>query len=131
MVDLLASDELEALLLHEKCHLKNHDPLKILLGRLTASALFFIPILKDLPKRYLIRKEIAADQSAILYRGSRRGIISALRKLLEGQSCLGAKGFGVSGTEALKYRIDYLRQRRSNDKIGISHIFVSLMIPAL
>ena len=34
-------------MLHEKHHLENHDPIKILLGRLVVSALFCIPALRD------------------------------------------------------------------------------------
>jgi Zn-dependent protease with chaperone function len=131
VVETLTTDELEALLLHEKYHLKNSDPLKILLGRLTVSALFFIPILKDLFKRYLIRKEIAADQFAILYQGRRRGIISALQKLLQKQSYADAAGFAVSGTEALKYRIDYIMQRKNGEQITLSYIPLSFIIPVL
>jgi beta-lactamase regulating signal transducer with metallopeptidase domain len=130
VVDALKTDELEALLLHEKFHLQNCDPLRILLGRLTVSALFFVPVLKDLFKRYLIRKEIAADQFAIRFQGQRRGIIGALQKLLEQQSYADSTGFAVSGTEALKYRVDYMLGHKGQETITLRRLALSFIMPA-
>lgn len=131
VVDMLTVDELEAMLLHEKFHLQNNDPLKILLGRLTLSVLFFMPISKDLFRRYLIRKEIAADQSAISYQGRRQGIIGALQKLLEKQRYPDEARLAVSGTEALKYRVDYMVGHENTEKIAISHMPLSFITPLL
>ncbi len=131
VVESLTDVELEALLLHEKYHWKNHDPLRILLGRLTVSALFFMPVLRDLFQRYLIRMEISADQFAIRCQNNRRGIVGALQKLLQSPSLANEFGLAVSGTEALKYRIEYLARRPINEKILFSHLFFSLLIPVL
>ena len=130
MIDRLTTEQLEALLLHEKHHLENYDPLKTLLGRLVASALFFIPVLPDIFKRYLIEKEIAADQKAIRQQGHYRGIAGALNKLLREHSTVPAKGWAVGGAEALEYRIDNLLGRPPQDihHIPLRHIITSFLI---
>ncbi len=133
MVEKLVPQELEALLIHEKRHLENYDPLKILLGRLIAAALFFIPVLRDILEHYLIDKEIAADRSAIQYQGHYRGIAGVLEKLLQEHSAIPAEGLVVGGAEALSYRIDHLRGHTSQRglRIPIPHFATSFLIIAL
>ncbi len=133
MVEKLEPQELKALLLHEKHHLKNYDPLKMLLGRLVVAALFFIPALRDILEQYLIDKEIAADRSAIQYQGHYRGIAGALEKLLQERSTIPADGLVVGGAEALSYRIDHLMGHTSQrgHPIPIPHLVTSFLIIAL
>ncbi len=133
MVKKLVPQELEALLIHEKRHLENYDPLKILLGRLVAVALFFIPVLRDILKHYLIDKEIAADRSAIQYQGHYRGIAGVLEKLLQEHSAIPAEGLVAGGAEALSYRIDSLMEHTSQRglRIPIPHLVTSFLITAL
>jgi Zn-dependent protease with chaperone function len=108
MVEKLQPEELEALLLHEKHHLENHDPLKTLLGKALSSAFFFIPVLRDILNRWRIEKEIAADENAIRHQGHRRGIASALTKLLDDHGMVTLDGVASNSTESLQYRIDHL-----------------------
>ncbi len=133
MVEKLEPQELEALLLHEKHHLENYDPLKILLGRLVVAALFFIPALQDILEQYLIDKEIAADWSAIQHQGHFRGIAGALEKLLQEHSTIPAEGLTAGGAEALSYRIDHLMGHASQcgHRIPIPHLITSFLIIAL
>ncbi len=132
-MEKLTPEQLEALLLHEKYHLEHYHPLKILLGRLIVSALFFIPVSKDLFKRYLIEKEIAADQSAIDCQGHRRGIAGALGKLVPEHATSPVAGFIVGGTDALSYRIDHVigHTPQLGLHIPISHLVISFLITAL
>ena len=132
VVGVVTAEELEALLLHEKSHLENRDPLKMFLGRSIVSSLFFAPVLKDLFRRYLIRKEIAADQRAVTYQGQRRGIVGALRKLLE-QDSVGRSGVAVTAgaTEELKYRINFILGRPDKGRIQLSHLLISSAVPVL
>ncbi len=104
----LTPEQLEALLLHEKYHLENYHPLKVLLGRLVVATIFFIPVLRDMLERYLIDKEIAADRSAIQYQGHRRGLAGVLDKLVQERSSTPIEGLAVGATDALEYRIEYL-----------------------
>ncbi len=133
MVKKLVPQELEALLIHEKHHLENYAPLKILLGRLLVAAIFFIPVLRDILEHYLIDKEIAADRSVIQYQGHCRGIAGALEKLLQEHSTIPAEGLAVGGAEALSYRIDHLMGHTSQRglRIPIPHLVISFLIIVL
>jgi Zn-dependent protease with chaperone function len=62
--ELLAQDELAAVLRHEAHHARHRDPLKILLGRTVASGLFFLPVAGALRNGFLTGKEICADRAA-------------------------------------------------------------------
>ncbi len=132
MVEKLTPRELEALLLHEKHHLKNRDPLKMLLGKLVVSVLFFVPALKDMLKRYSIEKEIAADQSAIQYQGYRRGLAGALQKLVLEHATVPDTSLAVGGGDALGHRIDHLRGHVSRPvhPIPFSRFVTSFFITA-
>jgi beta-lactamase regulating signal transducer with metallopeptidase domain len=133
MIAKLTPEELEALLLHEKHHLSNRVPLKILAGRCIASILFFIPLLQDLLQRYLIETEIAADRSAIWHQGHRRGIAGALEKLLQQYSASPMPGSTVGAADALLHRIDHLTGRTAGYvyPIRIPRIVASLVVTAL
>jgi Zn-dependent protease with chaperone function len=51
-LDLLADDELKAVLAHERYHLRVRDPLRFACGRVLGEALFFVPVLRSLSQRY-------------------------------------------------------------------------------
>lgn len=108
MVDELNEEELEALLIHERHHVANRVPLKILTGRFLSSILFFIPFFRDLFERYLVQEEIAADESAIQRQGHQRGIAGVLEKLLPQQVLDPVPGFAAGASGALARRIDHL-----------------------
>ncbi len=131
MVAKLTPDELEALLLHEKYHMENHDPLKILLGKIVVSALFFIPILRAILKHYLVEKEVAADQSAIRYQGHSHGIAGALYKMLV-EKPVALNPLAAHGGDAIKYRIDYLTRADSRIRPDIPklHLAISSLVIA-
>lgn len=133
MVEKLEPHELEALLLHEKHHLKNYDPLKILLGRLVVTALFVIPALREILEQYLLDKEIAADRSVIQHQGHDKGIAGALEKLLREHPTIPAEGLVAGSAEALSYRIDYLMGHTSQRgvPIPIPHLATSFLIIVL
>jgi beta-lactamase regulating signal transducer with metallopeptidase domain len=133
MITKLTLEELEALLLHEKHHLSNRVPLKILAGRCIASILFFVPLLQDLLQRYLIEAEIAADQSAIQRQGHRRGIAGALEKLVQQYSASPLPGSAVGAVDALPYRIDHLTGRATGYAFSmrISRVVTSMIVAAL
>lgn len=73
----LDDDERTAVLWHEAHHARDRVPLKCLLARLAASALFWLPTLRDLRDRYLLVKEIAADRLAVAHT-NRRALAGAL-----------------------------------------------------
>lgn len=81
-IALLDPEELEAALQHEHYHVIHRDPLKILLSRSLTRAFWLFPILRDLTERYLVDKELAADQFAVARCRDRWSLASALVKLL-------------------------------------------------
>lgn len=129
MLRKLTAEELEALLLHEKHHMENRDPLRMLMGTLVVSGFFFVPALRDMFKRYLIEKEIAADRSAIRHQGHCMGIAGALHKMLQDRrTAVGA--FVASSGDALSWRIDHLTGDTSPHArtVPASHLATSLLI---
>jgi Zn-dependent protease with chaperone function len=82
LATLLEDDELLAVLLHEAHHRRHGDPLKILLGRVVASGLFFLPLAGALRNSFLAGKEIYADADAAAH-GGELPLARALVKLLQ------------------------------------------------
>jgi Zn-dependent protease with chaperone function len=64
LLKILTIKELEAALAHESYHLRNFDPLRMLLTTSLARSLFFIPAIGALAQGYLLEKELSADQCA-------------------------------------------------------------------
>lgn len=81
----LSAKELEAVMIHEACHFRNHHPRKILIGELLARSLFFLPIVRELILAFGLQIEVDADQAAIRTQHSTSFIRQALAKSLEGK----------------------------------------------
>jgi Zn-dependent protease with chaperone function len=64
-VEMLLKSELEAVVAHERHHRLRKDPLRILLVGVLADALFFLPALRQLKRRYEELAELAADEAAL------------------------------------------------------------------
>lgn len=106
LLDLLATDELAAVLHHEAYHMKTRDSSKVAVARAAARALFFLPSAKDLADGYRVLKELAADEYAIARLGDRWPLASALSKLArrgQGEVAIGAAA-GVAGDITLRIR---------------------------
>lgn len=67
----LSDDELEAVLQHERYHVRNWDTLKVVVARSASAAFFFLPVLRSLCDRYLASRELVADQRAVSAMGQR------------------------------------------------------------
>lgn len=107
LIELLLPSELEALLLHEREHVRQRDPLKVAVGKLLASTVFFAPLISGLYRRYLVEKELAADRAAVLEQGSAEHLSAALLQLLDHRQ-LPAPAAGAGAGEALSARVDAL-----------------------
>jgi beta-lactamase regulating signal transducer with metallopeptidase domain len=86
LVDLLEPAELQAVLRHERHHLRQRDPLRVLLSRSLAHSLFFVPLAGTLRDAYLLDKEMDADAAS----GADEPLAGALLKLLRSGSPLPA-----------------------------------------
>ena len=83
LLDRVSGRELRAVLEHERYHVCNLDPLKIVLVRALSAALFFLPALDTLCARYVAARELAADRRAVALCG-RRPLVGALLQVVRG-----------------------------------------------
>ncbi|MFA1711509.1 M56 family metallopeptidase [Peribacillus frigoritolerans] len=81
LINLLQPYELEAVLEHECYHCQNRDPFKLSIWFSLARVFSFLPISRKLYERYMIEKEIKADNFAIHQVGM-KAVASALYKLM-------------------------------------------------
>jgi hypothetical protein len=82
LVARLDRDELRAVLLHERYHLRQRDPLRLVVARYFAAGLYVVPVVDELLGFYTLEKEIAADQAAVRASDGVGSLASALYKLL-------------------------------------------------
>jgi hypothetical protein len=79
-LEQLTPEELRAVIAHERHHLRRRDPLRLLLARAMADALFFLPLLRRSSERYEALGELAADEAAVRQLEARGPLASALVK---------------------------------------------------
>jgi Zn-dependent protease with chaperone function len=108
---LLASTtpaELDAVLEHERYHVTNLDPWKILVSRTLVRSLFFLPVLRDLRTRYAAARELSADRRAIDRHG-RTTLASALYKVVDGSHWVTlSPAAAIGGSDFLDERLTQL-----------------------
>jgi len=131
MVDLLDEDELAAVLLHERHHLRQRDPLRVWLSRAVAHGLFFVPAAPALRNAYLVAKEMEADAAS----EADAALAGALVKLLRQGSILPAYAnvAAIGPLDATTIRIERLLWRetisaRRVDLVRPRHIVTSLLL---
>ncbi len=102
------ADELDAILVHERYHVANLDPLKVVVARALPAAFFFLPALGHLRQRYLASRELAADRRAVRTSGA-RPLAGALYKVASGPtpSLVGAAA-AIGGNDLLEVRLAQL-----------------------
>lgn len=102
LLERLSAEEQRAVLWHEAEHARNRDPLRCLLARTAANTFFWFPLLRALLERFLLVKELAADERAVT-RTSTAALAGALSEVV-GRPALAAVGAG----ELAAARIDRL-----------------------
>jgi Zn-dependent protease with chaperone function len=83
LLDGVSQSELAAVLEHERYHVRNLDPLKVLLVRALPATFLFLPALSALRTRYVAGRELAADRRAVQACG-RSPLAAALLKVVRG-----------------------------------------------
>lgn len=138
LLESLEPDELDAVLVHERYHVRNLDPLKILIARTLPAVFFFLPVLRELQRRYVAGRELAADRSAIRACG-RHSVAGALYKVVAGppSTVLGAAA-AIGGPDLLEVRVAQLeteceppQPRLSPPTIGFSVVASAVMVLGL
>lgn len=79
---ILTPREIEAVILHECHHRARRDPLVMLIAGALVHGVFFLPVLRDLLRRYEVTKEFDADDFAMRVMGERVSLAAALYKVL-------------------------------------------------
>lgn len=103
-----SEDELDAVLTHERHHVANRDPLKVVIARVLAAALFFLPALRGLRERYSAASELAADRRALGSCG-RVALAGALARVVRGPAWDElATAAAIGGPELLEVRVAQL-----------------------
>jgi Peptidase family M48 len=125
-VDLLSREELAAVLSHEERHRSARDPLRFACGRLLSQALFFLPALRPLGRRYEELAEHKADQAAIRDAAGEPGPLAAA--LLAFEEASPPATAGISND-----RVDWLlghapRWRPPSPLIAVSLLTLSSLI---
>jgi len=82
LVRRLEEDELRAVLLHERYHLRHRDPLRLVIARYFAAGLYVVPVVEDLVEHFTLEKELEADQDAVAAMGTVVPLARALGRLL-------------------------------------------------
>lgn len=108
LVESASPEELDAVLEHERYHVQNLDPLKVLLARALPAAVFYVPALRHLRRRYVAGRELAADRRAVEACG-RQPLAGALFKVVDAPRWpeLSAAA-AIGGPELLDVRIAQL-----------------------
>lgn len=108
LVQAMSDDELDAVLSHERYHVRNYDPLKVVVARSLARGFFLIPAISGLESRYVAMRELAADRAALETTG-RRALAGALMKVVRGPAWPEIRtAAAIGGPELLDVRIDQL-----------------------
>jgi beta-lactamase regulating signal transducer with metallopeptidase domain len=108
LLEATSDEELRAVLEHERYHVCNLDPLKVMLVRSLSTALFFLPALDSLHARYVAGRELAADRRAVTACG-RRPLAAALLKVVRGPEWSELEvAVSIGGPELLNIRVAQL-----------------------
>ena len=131
LVRRLDGEELRAVLLHERYHLRHRDPLRLVIARYFAAGLYVVPVVEDLVAHFTLEKELEADEDAVTAMGDVHPLARALYALLpdadEVSLGLLVPVGALSVTEA---RIDHLVEGRPL-AVGISPASVALSLASL
>lgn len=134
LITTLTNKEIESVLLHEKAHIQNHDPLKMLFGKTVSWLFFFLPIFSELNKNMQATSEILADSFVTSFQKDDTYLRSALKKILTTPQMSFALTPAIANPDYLEIRIDRLinpTPRRFNASwmgIGTSILFFSFMM---
>jgi Zn-dependent protease with chaperone function len=133
LCDAASPGELRAVLEHERYHVCNLDPLKMLLLRALSATLFFLPVLGSLRARYVTGRELAADRRAVVICG-RRSLAGALLKVVRGPEWSDLHmAASLGGRELLDARVVQLETGREPRlaALSLSRVAASFLVAVI
>lgn len=120
LFDTLAPKQLEAVIAHERHHIANLDPLKVVIARVLSAAYFFLPALRGLRTRYSAASELAADRRA-MQRCGKPALAGALYGVVRGPEWSElATAAAIGGPEFLDVRVRQLETDTEPPVAGLS-----------
>ena len=126
LIEQLSAEELEAVVVHERYHVRARDPLKLVVARTAARACWFLPAIGHLVARYLAGRELAADRRSLRDLG-RPALAGALFKVVAGPGWpeLDAAA-AMAGPQLLAVRVDQLEHGSEPALPGVPRAAVAL-----
>jgi Zn-dependent protease with chaperone function len=103
----LSRAELEAVVRHERAHLRRRDPLRLILIRALADAVPAVPVLREAAEAVATAQELAADRDAMAAVGA-DALGSALLKVGDALGPLHGRGAAIGAFSTIDARIDQL-----------------------
>jgi len=73
LIKRLDDAELRAVLLHERYHLRQRDPLRLVIARYFAAGLYVVPVVEELVEYYTLQKEVRGGSGGGPRDGRRAG----------------------------------------------------------
>ena len=130
LVKRLDKKELVAVLLHEKMHVKNIEPLKLFFVKNSEKILFFLPRFKFLAKQYSVYSEMAADEFATNGFRNKTPLAGALCKVLdlEKKLILNDKSCAVSFFNITNERVNKLINSEYSPQYKFTFVKFSLNV---
>lgn len=128
LVEATSQEELEAVLAHERYHVRNLDPLKVVVARGLPRGFFYVPALRDFARRYVAGRELAADRLALEDHG-RTALAGALLKVVGGPAWGELQAAAaIGGSDVLDARVTQLEVGREPRVAGLSLAAVLLSL---
>lgn len=132
LVEDLTDEELEAVLVHEGYHLRQRDPLRILVARTVAAIAFAFPVVRDLAAGVEVASELNADRAAI----AEVGFEPTARALLVAHDCprLTLGEAAVASLDPTHHRIRHLldgsvlRIGTSRTRVAVSAVTMLMLV---
>jgi Zn-dependent protease with chaperone function len=100
-LELLAGEELTAVLLHEQDHRRAHDPLRLACARILSQSLFFLPALRPLSDRYAELAEQRADGAAVAGSGGEKQALASALLAFDASAPEGSAGISPERVDSL------------------------------
>lgn len=127
LVNLLSTQEVEAVLRHERYHLNNRDTLTMLVALIGESLFPFLPLISDVLHNYRIEREIKADQEAIRGLGDEKPLIAVFKKMLGVPSVAMASVVAIADRDTLEPRILKLVKKNTHfKKFKLKNLIISV-----
>lgn len=128
LLEAASAAELDAVLEHERYHVRNLDPLKLVFARALPATFYYLPALSALDKRYVAARELAADRRALRSCG-RKPLAGALLKVVRAPRWPELQGAAaIGGPELLDARIAQLESGNEPPVGGVTSAAIALSI---